>query len=159
MYGFPLTMFTINAIFGFGRVATLWFLLSPLTGVEIFSSVIFPNIMLPVSNILILAGIFFVVFGWQRIFRAKGKLVTTGIYSYTRNPQYFGLLLITGGIDFLWPTFTTIIMWPILVFLYIRLAKEEEEALEVKFGQGYVEYRERIPRFMPKYNKLKETCT
>lgn len=156
MYGFPLTMFTINALFGFGRVATLWFLLSPLTSVELFANVIFPNIILPISNLLILAGIFFVVFGWRRIFRAKGNLVTTGIYSYTRNPQYFGLLLISGGIDFLWPTFTTIIMWPILVFLYVRLAKEEEEILEAKFGQEYVKYHEEVPRFLPKYTKLKE---
>lgn len=159
MYGFPLTMFTINAVFGLGRVATLWFLLSPFTGVELFSNVIFPSIILPISNLLILAGIFFVIFGWRRIYRAKDKLVTTGIYAQTRHPQYLGLLLITGGIDFLWPTFSTIVMWPILVFLYIRLAKEEEGKMEEKFGEEYREYKEKVPRFLPKWSQIKEAFT
>lgn len=156
MYGFPLTLFVINAVFGFNRVATLWFLLSPFTGEQLFSYVIFPGIILPISNVLILSGIFLVVFGWRRIYRAKGSLVTTGIYAQTRHPQYLGLLLITGGIDFLWPTFSTIVMWPILVFLYIRLAKEEEEKMEGKFGDEYREYKQKVPRFMPRWSRIKE---
>ncbi len=47
-------------------------------------------------------------------------------------------------------------MWPILLLLYVRLAKEEEEILEVKFGQEYVEYQEEVARFLPKYDRLKE---
>jgi protein-S-isoprenylcysteine O-methyltransferase Ste14 len=155
MYGFPLTLFVINAVFGFGRVATLWFLLSLFTGEQLFIYVIFPGIILPISNILILSGIFFVVFGWRRIYRAKNNLVTTGIYAQTRHPQYLGLLLITGGIDFLWPTFSTVVMWPILVFLYYRLAKEEEKEMEKKFGEAYGEYEKTVPRFVPTWSSIK----
>jgi len=102
-------MYLINAVFGFGRVATLWFLLSPFSGEQLFSYVIFPLVILPISNIIMLLGIFLIVFGWKRLFRAKGKLVTTGIYAQTRHPQYLGFLLLTAGIGFLWPTFSTLL--------------------------------------------------
>ena len=159
MYGFPLTMYAISAVFGFNRVATLWYLLSPFTGVELFSNIIFPGIILPVSNLLILSGIFLVVFGWRRIFKAKDKLITEGIYSQVRHPQYLGFLLVTGGIDFLWPTFSTLLMWPILVFLYIRLAREEEAKLEEKFGETYREYAKRVSGFKPNLQLIKEALT
>ncbi len=150
MYGFPLTMYFINAVFGFNRVATLWFLISPFTGETLFTSVLFPGIILPVSNVIILSGIFLVVLGWVRIHRARDTLVTKGVYARVRHPQYLGLILLTAGIDFLWPTFSTLIMWPILVFLYYRLAKEEEGVLEVRFGQEYFEYKKNVPGFMPR---------
>jgi protein-S-isoprenylcysteine O-methyltransferase Ste14 len=156
MYGFPLTMFVVNAVFGFDRVATLWFLLSPFTGEQLFKFVLFPGVILPISNIMILAGIFLVVFGWKRIYKAKDKLVTTGLYAHSRHPQYLGFLLITGGVDFLWPTFSTVLMWPILVFLYYRLATEEEAKMEDAFGEEYREYKKSVPRFMPKWSRLKE---
>ena len=159
MYGFPLTMYLINAVFGFGRVATLWFLLSPFSGEQLFSYVIFPLVILPISNIIMLSGIFLIVFGWKRLFRAKGKLVTTGIYAQTRHPQYLGFLLLTAGIGFLWPTFSTLLLWPILVFLYYRLALEEEAMMEEKFENEYREYKKMVPRFMPKWKRIKETFT
>lgn len=156
MYGLPLTMYVIDAVFGFSRVATLWFLMSPLTGEALFKSVIFPGVILPISNIIILGGIFLVVLGWGRIYRAKDTLVTKGIYAQVRHPQYLGLILLTAGIDFLWPTFSTLIMWPILVFLYYRLAKEEDGVLEVRFGQEYLEYRRKVPGFRLRWSRIKE---
>jgi len=155
MYGFPLTMYVINAVFGFNNVATLWYLLAPLTGRDLFFS-IFLSVILPVSNMIILSGIFLIVFGWIRIYRAKDTLVTKGIYAQTRHPQYLGFLLLTAGIDFLWVTFSTLLLWPILVFLYYRLAKEEEEKMEDKFGEEYREYKKSVPRFLPKWSRIKE---
>jgi len=91
-----------------------------------------------------------IIFGWSRIFKAKNKLVTTGIYSYVRHPQYLGFLLLTFGIDFLWPTFSTLILWPILALLYYRLAQEEEKTLEEKFREEYKEYKNKVPMFIPR---------
>ena len=155
MYGFALTMFVISAVFGLAGIATFWGFLLPLTGLALLNS-IFYFIIVPVSNIMILAGIFLVVSGWRRIYRAKDNLVTTGIYAHTRHPQYLGFLLITGGIDFLWPTFSTLLMWPLLVFLYYRLAKEEEGKMEEKFGEEYREYKKSVPRFLPNWSRIKE---
>jgi protein-S-isoprenylcysteine O-methyltransferase Ste14 len=148
MYGFALTMFVISAVFGLAGVATFWGFLLPLTGLALLES-IFYYIIVPISNIIILAGAFLVVFGWRGIYRTKEKLVTAGIYAQTRHPQYLGFLLITGGINFLWPTFSTLLMWPLLVFLYIRLAKEEEAKMGEKFGEEYQKYKNTVPMFIP----------
>jgi protein-S-isoprenylcysteine O-methyltransferase Ste14 len=157
MYGFPLTMYLINAFFGFNNAATLWYLLVPLTGMDLFFS-IYLSVILPISNMIILSGIFLIVFGWRRIFRAKDKLVTNGIYGYVRHPQYLGFLLLTAGINFLWVTFSTVLLWPILAFLYFRLAREEEEKLEENFGEEYRKYKNTVPMFVP-HVRIKEFFT
>jgi protein-S-isoprenylcysteine O-methyltransferase Ste14 len=153
MYGFPLTMYLIASAFGFNNAATLWYLISPFTGYDLFVS-IFLGVILPISNVIILSSIFLIVFGWRKIFKAKGQLVTDGIYRHVRHPQYLGFILLTFGIDFLWVTFSTLILWPILVFLYYRLAKEEENIMEEKFGDQYRQYAKEVPRLFPNLKKL-----
>jgi protein-S-isoprenylcysteine O-methyltransferase Ste14 len=148
MYGFPLTMYFFSWFLGYENVATLWYFLVGVTGIDQFVS-IYLSVVLPISNIIILTGMFLIVFGWSRIFRAKDTLVTTGIYAHVRHPQYLGFLLLTLGINFLWTTFSTLILWPILALLYYRLAKEEEKDIEAKFGEEYREYRRRVPMFIP----------
>jgi protein-S-isoprenylcysteine O-methyltransferase Ste14 len=148
MYGFPLTMYFFAWFLGYENVVSLWFLLVGLTGKDLFVS-IFLGVILPISNMIVLAGIFLIVFGWSRIFGAKDQLVTTGIYGRVRHPQYLGFLLLTLGINFLWPTFSTLILWPILALLYYRLAREEEKEIEKKFGEDYREYKNTVPMFIP----------
>jgi protein-S-isoprenylcysteine O-methyltransferase Ste14 len=148
MYGFPLTMYFFSWFLGYENVATLWYFLVGVTGLDLFVS-IYLGVILPISNIIILTGMFLIVFGWSRIFRAKDTLVTTGIYAHVRHPQYLGFLLLTLGINFLWTTFSTLILWPILALLYYRLAKEEEKDIEAKFGEEYREYMRRVPMFIP----------
>jgi len=153
MYGFPLTMYLIASVFGFSNAATLWYLISPFTGYDLFVS-IFLGVILPISNVIILSSIFLIVFGWRRIFKAKGQLVTSGIYRHVRHPQYLGFILLTFGIDFLWVTFSTLILWPILLFLYYRLAKEEEKIMEEKYGDEYRKYASETPMLIPNLRKL-----
>ena len=152
MYGFPLTMYFFTWFFGSDMVATLWYLLSALTGKDLFYS-IFMGVILPISNVIILTGMLLVTFGWRKIFRAKEQLITTGIYGYVRHPQYLGLLLITLGMNVLWVTFSTLLLWPILAILYYRLAKEEDKQMEDKFGEEFLKYKHNIPMFIPIYGK------
>lgn len=149
MYGFPLTMYFFSWALGLGNVSTLWTLLIPLTGEVLFSS-LFMGVIVPTSNAIIIAGILLVVFGWIKIFRAEDRLVTTGIYSRVRHPQYLGLLLLTLGMNVLWVTFTTLLLWPLLALLYYRLAKEEDERLEEKFGEEFLKYKNNVPMFIPR---------
>jgi protein-S-isoprenylcysteine O-methyltransferase Ste14 len=153
MYGFPLTMYIISSFWGFNNVATLWYLLVGVIGYDTFISV-FLGVILPVSNVIILSSIFLIVFGWRKIFKAKGQLVTTGIYGQVRHPQYLGFILLTFGIDFLWVTFSTLLLWPILVFLYYRLAKEEERKMAEQFGDEYKKYAHKVPMLTPSVRKL-----
>ena len=57
-------------------------------------------------------------------------------------------MLITSGFIIQWPTILTVIMWPVLVTMYLRLAKKEEKEIEEKFGEEYLEYREEAPMLL-----------
>jgi len=149
MYGFPLTMYVLTWLFGATSPGCLWYPLAVLTGEELFAS-IFLGFILPASNIIILTGLLLIVFGWRKIFRAEGKLVTTGIYGHVRHPQYLGFLLLTLGMNILWVTVSTLLLWPILAFMYYRLAKQEEKELEEKFGEEYLKYKRRVPMLIPR---------
>jgi protein-S-isoprenylcysteine O-methyltransferase Ste14 len=149
MYGFPLTMYFFSWAFGSNSVATLWYLLSAFTGEQLFYS-LFLGVIVPISNVIIFTGMLLVIFGWKKIFRTKNQLVTTGIYSRVRHPQYLGFLLITLGMNVLWVTFSTLLLWPVLAFLYYRLAKEEDKQLEETFGEEFIEYKSEVPSFIPK---------
>lgn len=152
MYGFPLTMYIISWLFGFSNPGNLWYLLSAAIGKDAFVSILF-GFMLPLSNTLILVGILLVFFGWKRIYSTKNQLVTTGIYRTVRHPQYLGFLLITLGINVLWVTLSTLLLYPALVVLYYRLAKEEDKEMEKQFGEEYNEYKRKTPMFIPHMRK------
>jgi protein-S-isoprenylcysteine O-methyltransferase Ste14 len=149
MYGFPLTMYIIMWFFGYSNPGCLWYLLAGSIGHDLFVLILWV-FLVPISNIIILIGIFLIVFGWRRIYGAKGQLVTTGIYGHVRHPQYLGFLLITLGMNVLWITISTLLLWPILAVLYYRLAKEEDKKMEDTFGEEYRKYKHMVPMFIPR---------
>ena len=103
-----------------------------------------------VSNALIFFGFYLLYAGWSLIYKSEGKhLVTTGIYSYIRHPQYVGLFLITVGFLLQWPTLITLMLWPFLIFAYYRLAKREEAAVSKQFPEEFAAYRATVPAFFP----------
>jgi len=81
--------------------------------------------------------------------RRQGKLVTDGIYAYIRHPQYAGFMLVTLGLLVHWATIPLLIMWPILMVIYYRLAKREERGMEKEFGNQYLEYKRKTSMFFP----------
>ena len=149
MYGFPLTMYFFTWAFGSDKVATLWYLLTAIIGEELFVS-LFTFLLVPLSNVVIITGMLLVIFGWKKIFRSKNQLVNKGIYGKIRHPQYLGFLLITLGMNILWVTFSTLILWPVLAFLYYRLAKEEDKQMAERFGEEFIRYKNNVPMFIPR---------
>jgi len=136
MFGFPLTIYFISSYFG--QVLFQNTFLDYMTSVG-----------MPIGYIITGAGLLFVIAGWRPIYRSDG-IVIKGPYRLLRHPQYLGFLLITGGWLIHWPTIPTMIMWPILVFVYYNLAKREEKEMEKRFGEKYKEYKQRVPMFIPK---------
>jgi protein-S-isoprenylcysteine O-methyltransferase Ste14 len=49
-----------------------------------------------------------------------------------------------------WATIPLLIMWPVLVWLYVRLARREEADMAAEFGPAYATYRERTGMFLPR---------
>jgi len=148
MYGLPLTMYFFMGFFGFNKIYSLEFLLTRLMGQNAFYNV-YHYYVFPASKFVIGFGMLLVIFGWYQIFRAKGGLVKTGLYRYSRNPQYVGFLLITGGLNIQWLTIITTALWPVLVILYYRLAKVEEKEAQAKYGEEFLEYKRKVPMFIP----------
>src|SRR3990172_7600490 len=152
MYGFPLTIYVLTAILGSRYPALipfshasghLWITL--LGGGPWMSAVIHL-----VSNGLMLAGLLLMGVGWYRIHRARGELVTDGVYAWVRHPQYAGLFLITIGMLVQWPTIMTVLTWPVLLVVYRRLAGREEREAEIRFGEAYARYKATVPMFFPR---------
>ena len=104
------------------------------------------------SNILILAGFILLSASWQVLYEAQraGKLATSGPYAYVRHPQYDGFILIMLGFLFQWPTLITLVMFPILVVMYVRLAYREEREVLAEFGAAYAVYMRLTPAFLPR---------
>ena len=68
-----------------------------------------------------------------------------------RHPQYTGFVLIMIGFLFQWPTLVTLVMFPILVFMYVRLAQREEHDARAEFGDAYSRYEANTPAFFPRF--------
>jgi protein-S-isoprenylcysteine O-methyltransferase Ste14 len=88
-----------------------------------------------------------------------GTLAVTGPYTYIRHPQYDGFILIMLGFLFQWPTFITLIMFPILVTMYVRLAHREEREVLAEFGDRYRRYMTSTPAFIPRLGMILRTRT
>jgi protein-S-isoprenylcysteine O-methyltransferase Ste14 len=78
------------------------------------------------------------------------QLATTGIYARVRHPQYVGFVLVLFGFLLQWPTLLTLVMFPVLVFMYVRLARNEEREAIREFGDRYRAYMTQVPGFIPR---------
>ncbi|MCW4034116.1 MAG: isoprenylcysteine carboxylmethyltransferase family protein [Candidatus Bathyarchaeota archaeon] len=152
MYGIPLTAYVFMWLFGYNQVYTLEFLLISLIGQDMFY-LVFMYVLFPISLTILVVGMLLIIFGWKEIHEAKGKLVTSGIYSHVRHPQYLGFLLLTFGMNLEWTTFFTLLLWPVIAVVYYRLAKKEEQETEERFGEEYREYKQNVPMLIPRLRK------
>lgn len=82
-------------------------------------------------------------------FSQPRKLVTDGLFRYTRNPMYLGLTLFLGGVWLLLGSFSSGVF--VAAFLLIAdrwyIIHEERKLLAV-FGEEYVAYQAKTPRWI-----------
>lgn len=105
------------------------------------------------SNLFIFGGFLILSSAWRVLYDAQThhRLATGGIYEHMRHPQYVAFVLIMFGFLLQWPTIVTLLMFPILVFVYARLARTEERDMVAEFGPEYEQYRRRTPAFIPTF--------
>lgn len=80
----------------------------------------------------------------------KNDLITDGILGHVRNPMYFGVLLIYLAFIFLSISLISIALWIVIIIIYDKLATFEEKQLENLFGEKYLEYKEKVPKWIPR---------
>ena len=158
MYGFPLTIYLLSG----------W-LSSRYPGLDLFShdgghlwetllgwrGDPHLNPIHLLSNLLIGGGFILLAFAWRVLYEAQRthRLATTGPYAYVRHPQYVGFILIMLGFLLQWPTLPTLVMFPILVVMYVRLARREEREALAAFGEAYARYAANTPAFFPRVGR------
>ncbi|MFD2274044.1 methyltransferase family protein [Undibacterium arcticum] len=87
--------------------------------------------------------------GWRKVYQARReeRFVKDGPYGVIRHPQYTGIMLAVFGQIVHWPTLITLILFPVIVLVYVRLARQEEREMVSRFGTAYQDYMRQIPRF------------
>jgi protein-S-isoprenylcysteine O-methyltransferase Ste14 len=105
------------------------------------------------SIILIVGGFTILSSAWRVLHQAQRThpLATTGLYAYIRHPQYVGFILIMLGFLLQWPTMFTLLMFPMLAMIYVRLVRRGELDVLAKFGEAYVRYAAGTPAFFPRW--------
>ncbi|MCK5809773.1 MAG: isoprenylcysteine carboxylmethyltransferase family protein [Cocleimonas sp.] len=77
------------------------------------------------------------------------KIVTTGTYQFTRNPMYLGLLTVLSGYAIWLGAITPFLLLPLFVLLITtQQIIPEEEMLEKNFGKTYLDYKEKVRRWL-----------
>lgn len=157
MYGFPLTVYLLSGWLGSRYPAInllshdnghLWHTLLGLKGNPHF------DVFHILSSVFIFGGFYLLASAWNVLYKAQSthKLATSGPYARVRHPQYVAFVLIMFGFLLQWPTIPTLVMFPILVWIYVRLAKREEQDAATQFGDVYRRYATATPAFFPRRN-------
>ena len=108
------------------------------------------------SFALIGGGFWVIAAAWRVLYDAQQRrtLAATGPYSYVRHPQYVGFILVMLGFLVQWPTLLTLAMFPVLVVMYVKLARSEEREALASFGDVYRSYMADVPGFIPRWGRV-----
>jgi protein-S-isoprenylcysteine O-methyltransferase Ste14 len=155
MYGFPLTIYLLSGWLQTRFPQTnlfshdsghIWWMMTGRHGEPHFA---LPHLL---SLVFVFGGFYLLSKAWHVLYEAQrsAKLATTGPYAKIRHPQYVAFVAIMFGFLLQWPTLVTLAMFPILVFMYVKLAKQEERESDQRFGPAWCDYAAHTPRFIPK---------
>jgi protein-S-isoprenylcysteine O-methyltransferase Ste14 len=154
MYGFPLTIYFLSGWLQSRFPEVEWFSHDAGHLLEmVFGWKANPHLgpFHVLSFALIGAGFILISAAWKVLYEAQQRhvLATGGPYAYVRHPQYVGFILILLGFLVQWPTLLTLAMFPVLVWMYVRLARQEERDALAAFGDEYRRYMAEVPGFVP----------
>jgi len=78
----------------------------------------------------------------------KTDLVTTGIYTISRNPYFLSYDLLFFGIFMIYPSFTLLFLIVALTIVFHLMIREEENYLEKMQGKPYQLYKNKVGRYL-----------
>lgn len=83
------------------------------------------------------------------------RVISTGVYSRVRHPQYLGSILAHVGASFLLSAYYSLLVTPVVILINYILCWKEERELVREFGEAYIEYQNRTPMLFPSRKKIK----
>lgn len=76
------------------------------------------------------------------------EFVKSGIFNYSRNPIFLGMLLLLVGLFFVTPNLITTAIFFVSFILIELQVRFEEDFLKNQFGDEYLRYKERVRRYI-----------
>ena len=151
-------------IFWFG----MWFSPQARFSISVFQDLViqipFVNFKLDLANFLIFLP-FFITGMWFGIKGVKQtslkvaethrteKIISTGVYSVVRHPQYFGGILAHIGFSILLSAAYSLVATPLVIVVVYAISWKEEKELIKEFSQEYEDYRSQVPMMIPFYSR------
>jgi protein-S-isoprenylcysteine O-methyltransferase Ste14 len=143
----------------------------PIFYVLTFLAAVFIQKIIPINNSLfhlrffkitgmffLLIALFFLIRSLKQFFQSKNTLITiraassletAGIYNISRNPMYIGLAVVYLGVSCFIGNWWNIIFLPLLLLVVQEyIIKREEQYLERRFGQVYLDYKRKVRRWL-----------
>jgi len=149
----------------------LWVAPQPRFAIPLFPVKLFeiPFLTLPIYSSNLLYSILFIILSIYLGFAGvKGtslkvsethrptEVITRGIYSYLRHPQYLGAIMAHIGFSILLSGLYAFLSTPIIILYNYLISWKEEKELIKEFGEEYQNYKKNVPMFLPRILHLKE---
>jgi protein-S-isoprenylcysteine O-methyltransferase Ste14 len=104
------------------------------------------------SYAVLIGGFWLISAAWNELHKAAraDRLAIAGPYAWVRHPQYVGFLAIMVGFLLQWPTIPTLVMFPVLVYVYWRLARTEEREVAARYPDEWPVFAAHVRRLLPR---------
>jgi protein-S-isoprenylcysteine O-methyltransferase Ste14 len=108
-----------------------------------------------IGIVLFIAGLIIVIIGVVQLGQSRAFglpetetiLKSNGLYRFSRNPMYFGGFIMCAGSCFFSIHLFNFLCFAIAFGTHFQIIIKEEEFLANRFGQEWIEYKQRVPRF------------
>ena len=131
----------------------VWFLDSSIFRISIFlNDFVLFEIRLIIFIIVFITALIFILLSHRALFKShqpSNSLITNGVLGHVRNPMYLGILLIYIAFIFLSISLISIGIFIIIFLVYNWMVNFEEKILENLFGNEYLEYKAKVPKWFP----------
>lgn len=155
----PIGVMFFFSLIGLLIIVSLWF-----DKVLHFPKLISYPLNTIISFFILSMGLFLMLWSILHFIKVKGtpvpfnpppKLVTTGPYSYIRNPMLSGVFILMFGFGILFRSISLVFVFtPLFILLnFLELKTIEEPELEKRLGKDYSKYKKRVPMFFPRFKK------
>jgi len=133
-------------------------LLEAVGGVRLTWTTTHDDVLIPLGAIFAAVGFYFWLSGVRMVRKAfyEEKLMTEGVYAYTRNPMYAAFILFLIPALSLLMNDVLIILTSAILYAVFRInIGKEEDFLQRQFGEDYRRYAEKVPRLIPQFVRPK----
>ncbi len=109
-----------------------------------------------ILSVLAVAAAFYLFKSSHFITRGESRpdgVVATGIFAYVRHPLYSAAILFYMGLVIFTTSILSFFLFVVIFAFYDYIAGYEEKLLEAKFGEGYVLYKNRTGKWVPRFTR------